>query len=92
MGRLNRVILPALIVVFIGLAFDIKVPVGGARYFSVQQILDNIESVVSKSDKTQLTGTASWRLEWWTKIYQENGAWRILLGRARVWRRSIQGA
>lgn len=71
MGRLNRVILPALIVVFLGLAFDIKVPVGGDRYFSVQQILDNIESVVSKSDKTELTGTASWRLEWWTKIYKE---------------------
>ena len=71
MGRLNQVILPALIVIMLGLAFDVKVPMGGQRYFSVQQIIDNLQSVVGKSNKSELTGTASWRLEWWTKIVDE---------------------
>ena len=80
MGRLNQVILPALIVVMLGLAFDVKVPMGGQRYFSVQQIIDNLQSVVGKSNKTELTGTASWRLEWWTKIVDETLAGEFFWG------------
>lgn len=71
MGRLNKVILPALLVIFVGLALDIEIPIGGDRAVSVEQIFDNVSSVFFKTDQKQLSGTESWRLQWWKKIEDE---------------------
>ena len=68
MSRLNRVILPALVILLVGLTFNIEIPIHGGRTVSVHQIVDNIQSVFFKSDKTTLSETTSWRLEWWNRI------------------------
>ncbi|MPY74213.1 MAG: O-antigen ligase domain-containing protein [Alphaproteobacteria bacterium] len=71
MNRLNRFALPALVILGLGLTFDVQIPVGGERNVSVQQMVDNIQSIVSKSDKEYLKETSSWRLEWWRRIEAE---------------------
>lgn len=71
MNRLTRVLLPVIIVLLIGFAVDLKVPIGGNRDISLGQIYDNFASVFVKSDKKELTGTTTWRLEWWTGIVND---------------------
>lgn len=81
-SRLNRIILPLLIVVLVAVAFDLKVPIQGGRSVSVQQIVSNVQSVFVRSDKTVLRETNSWRIQWWTRITDEtfNGEY-FLAGR-----------
>lgn len=71
MNRMNRFILPGLIILGLGLVFDVRIPVGGERDVSVHQIVSNIQSVISKSDKDYLHETSSWRLEWWRRIEKD---------------------
>lgn len=71
MNRMSRFILPAVIIIGFALALDIRIPVGGERDVSVQQIVDNIQSIVFKSDKEYLATTSSWRLEWWRRIQED---------------------
>ncbi|MCG8546158.1 MAG: O-antigen ligase family protein [Alphaproteobacteria bacterium] len=67
-SRINRVILPALVVILLAVSFDVSVPVGGGRNVSVQQIIDNFQSVFFKSKRSALSDTASWRILWWQEI------------------------
>jgi len=68
MNRMNRFIVPGLLILGIGLAFDVRIPVGGYRDVSIQQIVDNVQSVLGESDEDYLQTTESWRLEWWRRI------------------------
>lgn len=68
MNRMNRFIVPGLLILMLALVFDLRIPVGGGRDISVQQILTNVQSVVGKSEKESLEGTVSWRLAWWQRI------------------------
>ncbi len=71
MNRLVRIVIPLLVVIVIAGVLDVRVPVGGDRYISVDQITKNLESVVAPSKKAQLAETSNWRLEWWTQIVNE---------------------
>ena len=70
-SRLNRVILPGVIVVLLAISFDVQVPIGGNRNISVQQIIDNVESVMFKDKRITHSDTASWRILWWERIRDE---------------------
>lgn len=69
-NRLGRLLLPAAIVVFLLSAFDITIPTG-YREISVNQILNNVESVIFDTKKKQLNETANWRIEWWKRILED---------------------
>lgn len=72
MNRLVRIAIPLLVVVVIAGVIDIRIPVGGERYVSVQQISDNLTSVVLPSSKRSgLSDTSDWRIQWWTQIVKE---------------------
>ena len=71
MNRLNRFILPGLVILGFGLVFDVKIPVGGERDVSIYQMIDNVQSIIAKSDKEYLHETSSWRIEWWRRIQAE---------------------
>ena len=47
--------------------FRVKVP-GTAREFSVEQLTDNLQSVIGNSSRSDLEGTRRWRLVWWQEI------------------------
>jgi hypothetical protein len=49
-------------------AGDVAVDLGHGRTLSVQQITDNLQSVVDPSEAPALSGTREWRLRWWTAI------------------------
>ena len=70
-NRLTKLLLPMIIVVMILLVVDLRVPVGGERYISLNQIYDNLSSVFFKSNKHELAGTEKWRLSWWTEIIND---------------------
>ena len=71
LNRLTRILLPLLIVILFAFAIALKVSIGGEREISLGQIYDNIESVLVKSEKKELTGTAQWRIEWWNQILDD---------------------
>jgi hypothetical protein len=68
-NRLSRFVLPAAVVAVMLVAFDVRIPTGGGREISVDQIFMNVESVFVK--KQNLTGTVEWRLEWWEAIVDD---------------------
>ena len=54
----------------------IEVPLwAGDRTIGAQQIVDNVVSIIGKSDAANLDGTKEWRLRWWRAIedYTFNG-------------------
>ena len=66
-GRL--VYLGALVLVLAVSSYQTGVPLDGTnRTLSVEQIVDNVRSLVGRSDNPALQGTAEWRLEWWGQI------------------------
>jgi hypothetical protein len=71
MNRLNRFVLPGLVILAMGLVFDVSIPVGGERSVSVQQIVDNFQSIFVKTENKYLSETPRWRLEWWRRIEAE---------------------
>lgn len=56
-------------------ATGLQVPIWGERYVGAQQLVDNFESIVGRSDASNLDGTKIWRLRWWRTIedYTFNG-------------------
>ena len=50
-------------------AFDFRVTVPGTtRELSVQQLGDNLQSVIRSTSSSDLEGTRQWRLIWWQRI------------------------
>lgn len=70
-NRLGRLILPCAVLVSFLLVFDVSIPAGGNRELSPKQILENIESVVGKTNRESLTDTVEWRLMWWEGIVED---------------------
>ncbi len=54
---------------------DIKIPLPGGRSIGSEQLVENVTSIVAKSDTSNLDGTKEWRLRWWNAIedYTFNG-------------------
>ena len=67
MSRLNKLILPLVLVVTVLVAIDFQMsPIRRAdREYSINQIVTNIESVYEGGGSNS---TASWRLDWWKTI------------------------
>ncbi|MEM9998916.1 MAG: O-antigen ligase family protein, partial [Bacteroidota bacterium] len=70
-GQVSKLAYAGLLFIILGLFMG---PVGskihgGTRSVSVEQLFENIKSVFGKSDSGSLQGTVSWRLDWWTAIY-----------------------
>ncbi|MEL6443730.1 MAG: O-antigen ligase family protein [Bacteroidota bacterium] len=70
-GQISRFAYVGILCIILGLFLG---PVGskihgGTRAVSVEQLFENIKSIVGKSDSATLQGTVSWRLEWWEEIY-----------------------
>lgn len=55
--------------------FKIELEEESPRNISFEQLRDNFMSIVSDSDRSELSGSKGWRLEWWTDIvnYTFNG-------------------
>lgn len=70
-NRLARLVLPATIVASFLVAFDVNIPTGAGREISVNQIVENVQSVVGSSEKKVLRGSVNWRLEWWDAIVDD---------------------
>jgi hypothetical protein len=53
----------------------LEMPLPGGRSIGPQQIINGFESVIGNSDKSNLDGTKTWRLNWWQSIvdYTVNG-------------------
>lgn len=67
-GRLVYAFLALLLVgVVVGPLVDVRTN-SGSRRVSVEQIVDNVKSIVGSSDSDALDGTKRWRLLWWTDI------------------------
>ena len=56
---------------FFLVAFDVSIPTGGGREISVNQIVDNVQSVFFSTEEDTLAGTIDWRLQWWTGIIND---------------------
>ena len=70
-NRLKNFLIPGLIIISLFSVFDVRVPLGGGREISVEQITDNVSSIFTESNKQSLEGTAEWRLEWWHSIVDD---------------------
>lgn len=70
-NRLRNILLPALIIVVLFVAFDVRVPLGAGREISIDQITSNVESIFVGSKKRSLSGTSKWRIRWWKEIIDE---------------------
>ena len=71
-NRMTKLVLPAIIVILVAYAVDLKVPfTSGDRDISLTQIADNITSVFVKSNRGNLEVTERWRQEWWEKIFDD---------------------
>jgi O-antigen ligase len=70
-ARVVKLLFPIAIVTFFLVAFDVSIPTGGGREISVNQIVDNVQSVFFPTDETMLSGTVDWRLEWWNAIIND---------------------
>jgi hypothetical protein len=77
-GRMRR-LAPVLLCAAAFLSFtyvaDIKIPLPGGRSIGSEQLVENVTSIVAKSDTSNLDGTKEWRLRWWNTIedYTFNG-------------------
>lgn len=71
MNRLIKIIVPLVVVVFFAAALDVRIPIGGERYISVEQVTANIESIAFQEDRKSLSNTVEWRLEWWREIIDD---------------------
>jgi hypothetical protein len=71
-GQQLRRVAPILFVsaAVLGLTYitDVEVPLEGGRTLGARQIVDNVASVVGRSDAANLDGTKEWRLRWWRSI------------------------
>jgi O-antigen ligase len=71
-GRAPARLMTPLFIVLIGLVtvvyVDPVVDLGVNRKVSVGQVIDNVTSVVSKTEDPALEGTKAYRLSWWGKI------------------------
>lgn len=70
-NRLRNLLLPALIIAVLFVSLDIRIPIGGGREISVQQITSNVESIFAGSSKSKLADTSQWRVEWWKQIVDD---------------------
>lgn len=70
-NRLRNFILPAALVGLMFVAFDVRIPIGGEREISVQQIASNIESIFVGTERRELSETSSWRIKWWKQILDD---------------------
>jgi O-antigen ligase len=55
-------------VLAIVLMFDIQVEIEGGRVIGPAQLINNVESIVGRSEASNLDGTKTWRLRWWQAI------------------------
>ena len=56
-------------------SFSLKLEDDSPRDISFEQLYDNLHSVFADSDRSELSGSKGWRLQWWTDIvnYTVNG-------------------
>jgi O-antigen ligase len=71
-NRLRNFLLPGLVIAGLFVALDVRVPIGGGREISVQQIAMNMESIFVGSKKESLADTSQWRIEWWKSIVHDS--------------------
>ena len=51
-------------------AADIRIELPGKpRYFSFEQLIENVFSIANSEEDGELSGTKTWRLNWWSDIY-----------------------
>ncbi|WP_066475775.1 O-antigen ligase family protein [Bosea sp. WAO] len=55
-------------VLAIVLVFDLQVEIEGGRVIGPAQLINNVESIVGRSEASNLDGTKTWRLRWWQAI------------------------
>jgi hypothetical protein len=84
-ARRRRIILPVtaslLVVIAVVVMLDLRIP-GQRRDVSVQQVMENITSVVESND-TDLAGTVEWRQQLWRQVIDDllsSRAWFTGLG------------
>ncbi len=70
-NRMVRLVVPAVFVAVLLLAFDVTVPLGGGREFSAQQVMTNFLSIFTDQDEAVLDNTETWRITWWTSIIND---------------------
>ena len=66
-------IAPAMLAVLV--VINPVIDLGGERSVSIEQLVENVTSIVGNSGNADLENTQEWRLAWWTKIvdYTVNG-------------------
>jgi hypothetical protein len=70
-GRLRELSLLLVIVAMligIGYVLGLSIPTGRTRDISAEQLVDNLASIVNYSTDMNLSGTETWRMQWWTDI------------------------
>ncbi|MDH3702322.1 MAG: O-antigen ligase family protein [Alphaproteobacteria bacterium] len=70
-NRLKNFLIPGLIIVSLFSIFDVRIPLGGGREISMDQVTNNVASIFTESQEQSLSGTAEWRLEWWQSIIDD---------------------
>ena len=66
----SRFVYAGLLLLVVGVAVNTTAVAmnGGARSLSVDQLWENVKSLVGQSDQQMLDNTVEWRLEWWGTI------------------------
>ena len=69
-GRAGRFVYLSAFVLVLGVSsYQTDIPLDGTnRTLSAEQVVDNVRSLVGRSDNPALKGTADWRLAWWGQI------------------------
>lgn len=79
-ARAGRMVYALALLIVLGLAVDTShlSTNEGNRSISVEQLWENLKSVVGKSDQQMLSTTTEWRKEWWSLIvgYTVHGEYR----------------
>jgi hypothetical protein len=67
-GRFVRPLFVAALLITVTIFVDPTIDIGANRQISLNQITDNLKSVVGSSGDSNLGGTREWRLRWWEDI------------------------
>lgn len=71
-GRQLRRLMPIIAgggaVLAVVLTFGLQVEIEGGRVIGPAQLINNVESIIGRSEASNLDGTKTWRLRWWQAI------------------------
>lgn len=69
-ARIGKLVYAFIFLIVVGIAVGPSLQIhDGTRTISVEQLIENVQSVFGQTDSVSLEGTKKWRMDWWEKIY-----------------------